>query len=128
MSTEHQRAAPKTRISRLQLAVLVLQLLVIVLVFASFLSSQWERDDRMKQIERLEVEQKQLEIRLQQLQKAIDKREKRDIKAKVEPAKAKPDAAGNKASQLHRLDWPEGCLVDDRLAMPVVSWTAPVAA
>ncbi|HUE15459.1 MAG TPA: hypothetical protein VMR25_14940 [Planctomycetaceae bacterium] len=87
-----------------------------------------DRYERTKQLDQLNVELKQLEIRLQQIQKASDKRDKRDFKEKREPAKAKPDAAGNKSSQLHRLDWPGGRLVDDRLAMPGVSWTGSVLA
>ncbi len=121
MSTEQQRAAPKRGISRLQLVLLALQLLVLVGLSASLLLSKWERDERRKRIDRLEFE-------IKQMQKAVDERQKRGGEKQPRPAKAKPDAAGNKASQLHRLDWPEGRLVDDRLAVPAVSWTASVLA
>jgi hypothetical protein len=123
MSTGHPRAAPKTEISRRQLVLLALQMLALVAVCAGFLLSKWDRDnDRMKQIGLFNVEQKQLEIRLQRLEKAVDERQKRGGEKQSQPAKAKPDEAGNKASQLHRLDWPGG-LVDDRPAMRAV-WTA----
>ncbi|HUE15458.1 MAG TPA: hypothetical protein VMR25_14935 [Planctomycetaceae bacterium] len=123
MSTEHPRAAPKKGISGLQLVLLAFPLLVLVAVFAGVLLRKWDRDERMKQIERNNVELKQLEIRLKQLEKAVDERQKRGGEKRPEPAKAKPDAAGNKSSQLQRLDWPGRRLVDDCPAMPAV-WTA----
>jgi hypothetical protein len=85
MSTEQQRAARKTGISRGQLVAVALQLLAILAVFAWYLFSKWERDERTKRIDHLEFEIKQLE-------KAVDERQKHGGEKHPAPAKAKPGA------------------------------------
>jgi hypothetical protein len=124
MSTGPENSPPKKQSKRLQLTLLAAQLLLVAALVCGAVASKWERDERTKQLKRLE----RLGIEIKQLEKAVDERDKRAGEKQPNPAKAKPAAAGNKASQLHRLDWPGERLVDDRLAMPAVSWTASVLA
>jgi hypothetical protein len=99
MSVQSAPSPAKSKIRRQSWVTGVLPLIIVAVFVAEMVALKWDRDDRAKQLDRLEGEMKHLESRLNAAEQAVDERQKQAPEKDRAPEKAKPEVGDRKSGR-----------------------------
>jgi Tfp pilus assembly protein PilN len=97
MSVQSVPSPAKSKIRRQSWLTGVLPLIILAVFVAEMVALKWDRDDRTKQLDRLESEMKQLESRINAADRAVEERQRQASEKDRAPEKAKPEVGVRKS-------------------------------